>query len=393
MTTPNLFCMNQKVLAILTSRVLYGKERANITVYKILKEKCNKEIHVVHNSAAEIKLKSALAEFYMHSIVAPSRQQRPCRICRYILEYINSNIKLLILIHRLNPEVIMMCNEINFYDFYPALLLSRKKILYRVGDTPAYESLSFRIYNEYVWKNFVIKKVNRMVSNAKFVQDSLIATGRVPTNDCIIYNYPPQRNFVNVNEEAKYKVIDSTSIISYGFIGQVNEPKGVRHLIESTLAILSKGYKISLLIAGSLDYDKEFSQEISSIIPEKYKSLIIFLGEIENLDLFFNYIDVLCIPSIKQEPLANVLSEAKYHSCPSIIYPSGGLPELVTHGVDGYICSSPTSNDLYESMKFYILNKHLIPTQGQAAFSSIPKYGIDRETFEDKWIKAYTTIH
>lgn len=385
--------MNNNILAILTSRVLYGKERANISVYNILQNKCNKKVHVVSNSKADTKLVEAMKGFVLHPIIAPSREIRNLRTLKYAIEYIIANIRLLSIILRVNPETIMMCNEVNFYDFYPALLLARKRILFRVGDAPAYESLSFRKYNEYVWKQFVVKKVKRIVCNAKYVQNTVTAAGRDPINDRIIYNYPPARVTTSRDESTLYNFDrEDKPAISFGFIGQINKPKGVQHLVEAGLRLLEEKKNIRLIIAGSLAYDETFSKEVRSIIPMCYRDKILFIGEIEDIDLFFKHIDVLCIPSIKQEPLANVLSEAKYHHCASIVYPSGGLPELITHSVDGYICKDSTIDSLYEAISFYISNPDTVNSQGEAAYSSTTKYGIDKESFERKWIEAYTSL-
>jgi len=386
--------MNNRIIAILTSKVLYGKERANITVYHLLHNNCNKTIHVVYNTKSDSKLVEALNDFVLHPLLAPSREFRRFRTIRYAFEYIIANIRLLAIIIRINPETIMMCNEVNFYDFYPALLLSRKNILFRVGDAPAYEILSFRRYNEFVWKTFVVKKVKRIVSNAKYVQNTLTSAGRDPINDRIIYNYPPARIIPYKKEHRLYSFNNQTGkpIITFGYIGQIIRPKGVRHLVEAGVKLLNENNDVRLIIAGSLSYDVAFADEVLSLIPTQYKHSIILIGEIENIDLFFDHIDVLCIPSIKQEPLANVLSEAKYHHCPSIIYPSGGLPELITHGVDGYICKESTTDSLYEAMLFYICNPDEANAQGEASYESINKYGIDKCSFEKKWIEAYSSI-
>lgn len=382
---------NGRVLAILTSKVLYGKERANITVYNILKNKCGKDIHVMANTSANDKLTSALSSFNVHRILMPSREKRPFRIFLYAGSFLAANIYLLWLIIRLRPESILMCNEIAFYDFYPSLYFFRKKILYRVGDAPAYEQLAFRKYNEHVWRSFVIKRVNRIVCNAIYVQNTVVLAGRNPINDRIIYNYPPARNIINKDETSLYSNIDKTKI-TFGYIGQVTQAKGVLHLINSSLKLLAEGRDIQIVIAGSLSYDKSFAEECINKIPAKFKSKIFFVGEIEDIDLYFSYIDVLCIPSIKQEPLANVLSEAKYHKIPSIVYPSGGLPELITNGVDGYVCKESTEKNLYTCMGFYIENESLIVEHGAKAFESIYIHGIDETSFTKKWIEAYSTM-
>lgn len=386
--------MSRTVLALLTSTVLYGKERANITVYYVLEKCCRSNVHVVTNIKNDQRLKEALGDFIQHPIIVPSREHRRFRILKYAIEYVIANIQLLRIILRLNPEKILMCNEINFYDFYPSLLLSKKKIIFRMGDAPAYHSLSFRKYNEFVWRSLVINKVDRIICNSKYVQKTVLATGRNVNNDRVIYNYPPMRNKIRKGESDLYKFDEAIAAsVTFGYIGQINEMKGVGHLVEAGIRLLSEDNNIRLIIAGSLTYDEQFCKEICNYIPSKYSNKIKFIGEIEDIDTFFEHIDVLCIPSIKQEPLANVLSEAKYHHCPSIIYPSGGLPELITHKRDGYICEAASVESLLGAMIYYIRNSNEINNQGEASYDSINKLGIDRCSFEQKWVEAYNDFY
>ena len=50
----------KKVLAILTSEVMYGKERSNIEVYELLKERAGCHFSVIINRKANRKLKEAV---------------------------------------------------------------------------------------------------------------------------------------------------------------------------------------------------------------------------------------------------------------------------------------------------------------------------------------------
>ena len=86
---------------------------------------------------------------------------------------------------------------------------------------------------------------------------------------------------------------------------------------------------------------------------------------------------------------ASVIVEAKSYHRPCVIFPSGGMPELITHKIDGYICGSKTENALFEGMKFYCDNKMLLSSHKQASYESILKLGIDRKTYEQKWFEVF----
>lgn len=382
----------KKVLAILTSTVLYGKERANIEVYNILKKEFDCSLSVIINRKANDNLKQALANISSYPICVVNRGAKKYRLIHFVCTYVLSNIQLLYYLIKLKPNLLMMCWELSFYDYFPVLLFYKGKILYRIGDEPGlYHSLSLHRYNRFIWKNYVVRRVTRVVGNSKFILKRFAQEGRDMKQDYLIYNYPPTRKNMVQNEDRLYKD-SSLSDIKFGYIGQLIELKGVHHYIECALNILARYPNVIFYIAGSLNYKPEYSNRLIKMVPERWTKNIIFLGEIVDIDLFFNNIDVLCVPSIKQEPLANVLVEAKAAGKPCIIYPTGGMPELISDGVDGFICEEANSIYLQAKMFNYIENRQLIVIQGNATKKAVVKLGLDRDTFERKWISVFREL-
>ena len=108
--------------------------------------------------------------------------------------------------------------------------------------------------------------------------------------------------------------------------------------------------------------------------------------------MFFQHIDILCVPSVKQEPLGNVIVEAKKYSTPCVVFPSGGMPELISHKIDGYVCKAQTMDALLEGMDYYIQNKNIISIHSRNSYNSIQQLGIDRITFEKKWCDVFNNV-
>lgn len=382
----------KKVLAILTSEVMYGKERSNIEVYELLKERTNCHFSVIINRKANSKLKESVKFLNPFAIVSPNRHSTKHRLFTFLRTFIIGNLQTLYYIIKYKPDVLMMCNEITFYDLYPALYFYRKRIIYRIGDEPAFKNLSFRKYNEFVWNRYVLQKVTRCVCISQYIMNAMRNAGRKDENDVVIYNYPPARKQIGKDESNYYLASKGCNNVVFGFIGQIIEQKGVHHFIECALKILALYPNSFFYIAGGLAYMPTYAQQIQNMIPSKFKSNIILLGEIEDIETFFKHIDVLCVPSIKQEPLGNVLVEAKKYSRPCIIYPTGGMPELIRHCIDGYVCKAASSEALFEGIKYYVGNKELAIRHGIASNASIKELGIDRKSFEDKWMTIFKNI-
>lgn len=381
----------KKVLAIIPSAVLYGKERSNIEVYDYLVNKLGYKVDVVVNQLADSRLRQSLQNHRTHYIVYPNRHAKHFRILVYMVQYILSNIVTAYIIFKLKPDVLFLCSELTFYDLYPVFRLSKKRIVYRIGDEPAYKGLSFYKYNKYVWQKFVVPKVATIVSISKYIQNAVEATGRRNKNDVLIYNYPPERRCVDVAEEVLYKK-DINADVVFGYIGQIIKIKGVDLLVKAAIDILRLYPKTLFYIAGSISYDKKFGDELLQMLPQEFRDRIIFLNEISNIELFFSQIDVLCVPSVKQEPLGNVLVEAKKYATPCIIFPSGGMPELIHHEKDGYLCKVQDERSLYEGLKYYIEHKEFIPQHSLASKQSIGLLKIDRQSFEEKWSNVFNCL-
>lgn len=379
----------KKILSILLSRKLYGKERANIEVYHLLQNSGLYDITVVINSYSDDRIKDNLNGIKNICIDYPNRHDHSQSMLLLFKRLLWANIKMRKIIKRLSPDILFVNDEITIYDLYPCFNTFKGKIIYRLGDAPAYPNLRMYKLNSWMWRKFSIERVTRFVYNANYVKRTLEATGRNTSNDRLIYNFPPQRLSKRDNENYKYQGYKK-GVISFGYIGQLREEKGVLMIVNNAIKLTENGFKCQFLLAGGLEYDLEFSEKLKKKV--KQYDNIHLLGEIENIETFFNYVDVLCIPSLKEEPLANTLTEAKLFSVPSIIFPSGGLTELITHLEDGYICTDKSESALKEALMFFISKEANLDTYKLKAKESINKYCIDKISFTKKWLDALNTL-
>ncbi|MDR2039817.1 MAG: glycosyltransferase [Bacteroidales bacterium] len=378
--------MEKSVLAILSSVAFYGKERSNIEVYNLLNDE-DISLSIIINKKADEQLKKYTSSFRTYQSNFPKRNRSRFRLLGFALDMLISNISLLRILFKVKPHVLLMNSEIDFYNLYPVLLFFRRKILYRVGDVPAVNGLSFRRYNAFVWKYYICKRVSVCVCISNYIKNLMIENGRINQHDVVIYNYPPVRLESGPDETWKYT--NEKATMKFAYLGQITQSKGVGFLIEAALEIFKINDDLLFYIAGSLEYDKEFSQKLQERIPDHYENRIIFLREITNISLFFENIDVLIVPSLYEEALGNVIVEAKQYAKPCIIFPTGGMPELITHQRDGFICDSRTIESLISGMKYYLDNPGIHIQHGCNAFKSISLLGIDYNHFKKKWKEVF----
>jgi glycosyltransferase involved in cell wall biosynthesis len=80
--------------------------------------------------------------------------------------------------------------------------------------------------------------------------------------------------------------------------------------------------------------------------------------------------------------------EAKVAGTPSVVFPSGGLPEMVRHQVDGFICRDKTVDALVEGLRWCLVDHARLQSLGAAARAdSVTRFGHVR--FAAAWASVY----
>ena len=79
---------------------------------------------------------------------------------------------------------------------------------------------------------------------------------------------------------------------------------------------------------------------------------------------------------------------------PSVVFPSGGLPELVVEqGDDGFVCDARTAGALEAGLRHYLdLSEGELIAAKAAAKASLPALGITREAFSQAWEDVYDSV-
>ena len=142
--------------------------------------------------------------------------------------------------------------------------------------------------------------------------------------------------------------------------------------------------------AGDISVGPDYYKELrKKVFRNGYEKQIIFLGELNNVASFFDNIDILCVPTIVQEALGNVIVEAKLNKTPVVVFPSGGMPEIVSHGFDGYVCSDMTPESIENIIDLYYENRSLVELHSENSYNSLAKLGIKHEIFKENWLNVF----
>ena len=174
-------------------------------------------------------------------------------------------------------------------------------------------------------------------------------------------------------------------------MGQVIEGKGVAVLAKAFEQVAAEYPAARLLIAGNISefegesWGKTFRAQV--LANPALAGRVEFEGFVEDIPAFLARCRITVAPTLTEEPMGNVVMEAKQAGVASIIFRSGGFPEVIEHGVTGFICAEKTADSLAGALRTYLDDPALASRQGEAAKASHVSLGVDR--FDETWREIY----
>jgi glycosyltransferase involved in cell wall biosynthesis len=237
------------------------------------------------------------------------------------------------------------------YSFVSLCLMRNRKLpmIYRMGDEPPSASKP----NLWIWKR-CFRRAKGVVANSKYVQGRIACVQADSANKVrLIYNVAPSASLHDqANFDPRTSAETDRESLRVLYVGQISEHKGVSHLLNAALTLCPKNRHVRFDFVGGSLYTGPLEEQLKNeVIAAGLTDQIEFHGRVSDPLEFYQRASVLVVPSLFEEPAANVVLEAKRLGVPAIVYPSGGLPELVQHGVTGLICHDKSASGLLEHLK------------------------------------------
>lgn len=175
---------------------------------------------------------------------------------------------------------------------------------------------------------------------------------------------------------------------TFGFIGFMDGRKGEGDLIQALAR--PEVPPCALLLAG----DGPMRPRAEALVGRLgLAGRVHFLGNIDGAakDAFFRQIDVLCLPS-QAENLPIALLEAMGYGRPVITTPVGGIPDMVTDGVQGWLTPPGRIEALAAALTDAAEQPDEVCRRGRAAWQTVS----DRFTWErngPQVVSLYQQMH
>ncbi len=158
-----------------------------------------------------------------------------------------------------------------------------------------------------------------------------------------------------------------TTII--GYAGRIEPRKGIDVMIRAAARVLKTRAEVAFVVVGSVpkgapaDYRAEYERLAAELgIAEK----VIFAGFRDDVRPATKDFDISCLPAFR-EPFGRVVIEAMALGKPVVACDAGGVPEIVTHGVDGLLVPPHDERALADAVGTLVDDEGLRTRMGVAA--------------------------
>ena len=380
-----------RLLILLPGNQLFGQEQSLLTLAGSLRE-CGVQTHFLVHSNWGHKIVGKLDRLCFPWAMLPLGSlwslrlslRNPVMPARNVLAVVRSSMSVLRIIKSTMFTHLLVGNVTFASYLLPALCVSRIRVVWRHGDDVPHHSLFHRYIGERLFR-----RANVHVVNCRYLEQQL--RKRYPFLDpLVIYNAPRELGWECSGAVRTSSVVNPKHkrII---FIGQLSPHKGILVLLEAFRVLAVQHPSLALDLVGDLAGVGEckpagIANNVRSAVTE-FQGRIVHHGIVDDPTGVLSASHIHVCPSIWQEPSPNVVIEAKQNHLPSVVFNVGGIAELVTHQVDGYVCRECSSEALVAGINYFLADEERRKEAGNAAFRSIADR-FSRERFQRQWIEV-----
>jgi glycosyltransferase involved in cell wall biosynthesis len=384
-----------RVLAVMPSIPLQGMERANIQIMRLVRERGAHVLFVTEATYGQ-RVQAAVEDSGCASTSVPVLRNfeerlhltwRPRETLRVANAWARAARRLGAICREYRPTHIYVTNFTFFLYALPAIARARVPVVFRLPNPPGIEGRGIRrAVRASLWK-LVVAMSDMIVCNSQYSLERLRALRLAPRRARVIYNCVPERRPGGGDAPA----VDMGRF-NVAYLGRIRPEKGVGELFEAAVRITREFPHVDFLLAGEYAWRNEFAASLRDRIGQaRLEGRVRLLGEIEDVPGLLDRSHLHVCPSRSEgESFPNVVLEAKSRGVPSVVFPAGGLPEAVTHLVDGYVCVAPTSNALATGIQFFIEHEPARLAMGRAAERSLDRYA--RDVIRAQWAEVFQAV-
>ncbi|MEY9970397.1 N-acetyl-alpha-D-glucosaminyl L-malate synthase BshA [Lysinibacillus sp. RC46] len=199
-----------------------------------------------------------------------------------------------------------------------------------------------------------------------------------------IYNFVDEREYFPRNSgtlKEQFGIQEDEKVIIH--VSNFRKIKNLPHIIDAFMKIRAN-MKAKLLLVGD---GPEKHRVMDQVKESSYMEDVLFLGKQENLAELYAISDLKLLLS-QQESFGLVLLEAMACGVPCIGSAVGGIPEVIEHGVDGYIVELGDTDAVAEYAVNLLKDEEKLQHFREAAIRAV-----DEKFHSSKIVEQYENLY
>jgi glycosyltransferase involved in cell wall biosynthesis len=368
-----------------------GLERMTFEVLRVLREESG-AVHLVANNWSNQLVADFASEIgatwsegrYWEKLDRHTRDPRHLARIAYDIAY--DSTVLMRAAQKLGATHVLVPEFLSAIRNAPALALLKRRgvrVIMRVGNAPADQAV-----HRWFWRRVIAPCTDLFVANSEFLREEVRRAVGPSSMVIVVPNTPSSR----VGQLAGPLRRHADRVI---FVGQIIPEKGVDLLLDAIGILVRKGVDVRLDVVGSIEgwvsptYAGYREHLFARAAQSDLAGRVEFLGWREDVPELLARATVHCAPSRpeQKEGMAGVVLEAKRAGTPSVVAPSGALPEMVRHGQDGLVVREASPEALADGLEYFLRDSTRAQLAGAAAAQSIEAFG--RSRFKAAWLEVF----
>lgn len=206
----------------------------------------------------------------------------------------------------------------------------------------------------------------------------------------VIYSGIELDKFKELSEDKKQNLIKELGIpeksLIIGTVGRLVPVKGHEFLIKAAKYIISKYPEAFFVFTGDGPLEQNLKKQALEL---GINNNIIFLGWRSDVSKIISVYDIFVLPSLN-EGMGRVLAEAMALGKPIVASNVGGIPDLVTHGKNGFLVPARNSEKLAKYIQILIEDKEKKEKMGQTGKEMVKNFS--KEKMVEKIVNLYEEL-
>lgn len=209
----------------------------------------------------------------------------------------------------------------------------------------------------------------------------------------VVYESVDTKRFSDVSGESRQKMRAdlgfSDEDVVVGIVGKIYHIKGHEILLKAAALALKQAPLLRILVVGDNEMtgDADSIDRLSSLANDLgISNIITFLGYRDDVPEIMKSLDILAMPSLS-EAFGRAAAEALASGIPVIATMVGGLPEIISDGITGFLIPPGNEKDLAWALINLYLDSDLRKAMGERGLASVKRFDVSEH------VKAFSTIY